>query len=673
MLLFDVFIVGGILYGITAYKKNKKATIPLIKKFNPQRKKLFFEDMRSQQLQEISSTTLATEISEVEKKNNQNLVISLVSLGLTTAGALVSRTFTLIAIPALIYTSIPFYKEAYKSLFKERKIKIAVADVIIVTGCLASGYFFAASLAGSFYFGSRKLLLKAEEQSNQSVINIFGKQPRYVWILSDESEIKMPLESLKINDIVIVNAGETIPIDGFITLGVASIDQHILTGESQPEEKGISDQVFASTVVLSGKIYIQVDKLGSDTVAAQIGDILSRTSDYKSSIQLQWMEKVDKSTLPVLIFSAITFLILGPVSAVTVMNANFAYNMRVLAPISMLNFLNLASLHGVLIKDGRSLELLNQVDTIVFDKTGTLTLSQPHVGQIDTCHGYEENELLKYAAAAEYKQTHPIALAILNEAKTRELSLPDISEAQYEIGYGIKVNISNQLIRVGSARFIEMEGITIPAEIRKRQKSCHKQGYSLVMVAIDDRLGGAIELQATIRPEAKRIINTLRQRNISIYIISGDHEQSTKKLAKELNIDNFFAEVLPENKAKIISELQNQGKLVCFVGDGINDSIALKKANVSISLRGASSIATDTAQIILMDKTLNQLIQLFELAKNFNVNMNNTLITTIIPGIVTINGVFFLHFGMTSSIVLNEMGFVAGMYNVMLPLLKNDK
>jgi P-type E1-E2 ATPase len=150
-------------------------------------------------------------------------------------------------------------------------------------------------------------LLKAEEQSNQSVINIFGKQPRYVWILSDESEIKMPLESLKINDIVIVNAGETIPIDGFITLGVASIDQHILTGESQPEEKGISDQVFASTVVLSGKIYIQVDKLGSDTVAAQIGDILSRTSDYKSSIQLQWMEKVDKSTLPVLILARSLF------------------------------------------------------------------------------------------------------------------------------------------------------------------------------------------------------------------------------------------------------------------------------------------------------------------------------------------------------------------------------
>ncbi len=193
------------------------------------------------------------------------------------------------------------------------------------------------------------------------------------------------------------------------------------------------------------------------------------------------------------------------------------------------------------------------------------------------------------------------------------------------------------------------------------------------MVTIDDLLGGAIELQATIRPEAKRIINTLQQHNMSMYIISGDHEQPTKKLAKELNIDNFYANVLPENKASIISELQNQGNFICFISDGINDSIALKKANVSISLRGASSIATDTAQIILMDETLNQLIQLFELAKNFNANMNNTLVTTVVPGLITLSGAFFLHFGIASSIILNQMGFAAGMGNVMLPLLKNDK
>jgi len=264
----------------------------------------------------------------------------------------------------------------------------------------------------------------------------------------------------------------------------------------------------------------------------------------------------------------------------------------------------MASEQSILIKDGRALELLSQVDTVVFDKTGTLTQEQPHVGKIYTLQDYQENDLLKYAAAAEYKQKHPVAKAIIQAAHERELNLPEIDEAKYEIGYGIKVTISNQLIRVGSVRFMEMEEIAIPKKIRKILSSCHEFGYSLVMVAIDNQLAGAIELHATIRPEAKSIIKGLRQRNMSLYIISGDNEKPTQRLAEELGIDNYFADTLPENKATLIQQLIDAGKVVCFVGDGINDSIALKKAHVSISLKGASTVATDTAQIVLMDASL---------------------------------------------------------------------
>ena len=203
--------------------------------------------------------------------------------------------------------------------------------------------------------------------------------------------------------------------------------------------------------------------------------------------------------------------------------------------------------------------------------------------------------------------------------------------------------------------------------------------YSLVYVALDGQLAGAIELHATIRPEAKGIISELRQRGFGIYIISGDHEKPTKKLAQELGIEHYFAETLPENKANLIEQLQkapkghDKGKAVCFVGDGINDSIALKTANVSISLRGASTIATDTAQIVLMDGSLKPLLQLFEIATELENNMKGNLLATIVPSVITIGGAFFLHFGVLSAIWLYNVGLLAGVVNAMWPLIKYQR
>jgi Cu2+-exporting ATPase len=192
------------------------------------------------------------------------------------------------------------------------------------------------------------------------------------------------------------------------------------------------------------------------------------------------------------------------------------------------------------------------------------------------------------------------------------------------------------------------------------------------MIAIDNQLAGAIELHATIRPEAKNIIKNLQQRNMSIYIISGDHEQPTQQLAKELGIENYFANTLPENKANLIQQLIDTGKVVCFVGDGINDSIALKKAHVSISLRGASTIATDTAQVILMDESLRHLSQLFDLANELEKNLNAGLITTIVPGLVIVGSVFLLRMGLVGSIIVFNVGLLAGVANSMWPLISHQ-
>ena len=349
----------------------------------------------------------------------------------------------------------------------------------------------------------------------------------------------------------------------------------------------------------------------------------------------------------------------------------FGQEMKILAPLSILNYLNLASSQHILIKDGRALEALQDVDTVVFDKTGTLTIEQPHVAAIHPCGDLSENELLIFAAAAEYKQTHPIARAIREYAKERQLTLPSIQDTSIEIGYGLRVWLNDQLIRVGSARFMAMEGLTMPAKLEELKAYAHEHGYSVVYVAIDNHIEGAIELHATIRKEAKEVIQALRKRELDLYIISGDHEKPTKRLARELGIEHYFAETLPENKAELISQLQQQGKSVCFIGDGINDAIALKKANVSISLRGASTVATDTAQIILMDQSLNQLNYLFDLAKDLNRNMKINLITTIVPSGLLVGAIYLTKLHLVPLLLLAETGVLAGVANAMWPRLKH--
>jgi len=687
-MLIELFLVsGGIMYaGASAYKKLGGNTyfssnLKKMAKSKLKSEKTFSTDLRQQQIIALSSSnTENAEISELDseldqenKETNYYLSVSSIGLGLATTGALVSPPLSLLSVPVSLYASLPIFQLTYQSIFKERQLKVTVLDSIAIIGGLITGYYFVTALAGFVYYMAAKLLSKTRDNTRKMLINVFAEQPRFVWLVKNETEVKIPLSDLCVDEIIVVSAGEIIPVDGIITQGLAMIDQHALTGEAQPDEKAVGDKVLAATTVLTGRIYIQVEKTGTETIAAQVGEILNHTTEFELSLQTRGEKMADKSVLPTLAAGGLALLTLDAYRSVAVLCTNFSEVIRVTNPISMLNFLKLASQNAILIKDGRSLELLNQIDTVVFDKTGTLTQEQPHLGKIYTCNGTEENDLLTYAAAAEYKQSHPIAKAILTAANDRRLNLPKIDDSQYEIGYGIKVKIANQLIRVGSIRFMEMEGILIPAEISTLQQSSHEQGYSTVYVAIAQQLGGMLELHPTIRPEAKQIIHQLQQRNLSIYIISGDHQHPTKRLAEELGIDHYFADTLPQDKARLIEQLQKEGKSVCFVGDGINDSIALKKAKVSISLRGASTAATDTAQIILMDQTLAKLTHLFELAKNFGTNQKMGLATTFVPSILCVGGIFFLHFGIPTAIILFNVSFVTGVGNALLPLLTHQK
>ncbi|MGI2324225.1 MULTISPECIES: heavy metal translocating P-type ATPase [unclassified Methylococcus] len=583
------------------------------------------------------------------------------------------------AVPALLplsaavfaYTSIPCFRGAYERLSKEKRIGCDFLDSIVVLGCLGTLQLLpGAVLAWCLSFG-RLLVKKTEDNSKKMLLNAFGKQPRHVWLVKDGVEIEVPMDKVQKGDIVAVHTGDTVPVDGHIVEGMAMIDQHTLTGESSPAEKGVGDRVFASTVMVAGKIFVSVEQSGGETASAKISQILNDTAGYKLSSQNKGEKLADRAAAPTLVVGAIAWATIGPSGAVAALNSDLGTGIRMAAPLALLSSLALCAQKGVLVKDGRALELMGRIDTVLFDKTGTLTRECPEVGRIITANGFAENEVLMYAAGAEQKFHHPIALAILKKAEEWGIDLPATDETQYKVGYGIDVRVKGRRIRVGSARFMEREGIGLTPEIKEALDAAHLEGYTMVMVAIGDRIGGALELQAAVRPEVKDIVAGLRARGVKhLAIISGDHEAPTRKLAEELGMDRYFAQVLPADKADYVEKLQQEGRTVCFVGDGINDSIALKKANVSISLRGATSIATDTAHIVFLEQGLGKLCELRDISRELERNIARSWAMIIAPNVACVLGVFTLGFGVAASVFTNNVAALAALANGLLPMRK---
>lgn len=663
-MILETLVLSGFLY-----KRSKK----LADKLKPVEDKA---DGDKQEVRSIAEEKMRKMVGSQQARlafktqNDEALISSSAALALATTGALIYPPLSLLSVPLLIYSSQDIHKRTYK-LLKEGKVGTESLISITLLGAVVIQRFFVASLICLAVRYANRLTSRITEESRAHLSSMFEQQMDTVWVLVNGVETQIPFEQLKVNDTVIVQSGEMIPADGVVIDGMARVDQHILTGEANPVERETDDEVFASTVVLSGKIYIRVEKAGADCTVAKIADILNQTVDFKSTTQLR-AEKFSKDLVkPALIVSGLAFPFWGFTGALAVINAHPKNKIMIIAPLTVLNYLNLAAKNGLLIKDGRSLEILNQIDTIVFDKTGTLTEEQPHVGAIHCCPGYDETAVLRFAATAEHKQKHPLARAILDCAKQRDLDLPDIGDSQCHLGYGVLVQVDGVDVHVGSARFMELSNIALTDAITAELAHCHEQGHSLVMVAVGGQLIGAIELWPTVRSEAKQVIAQLKARkNITAtYIISGDHEIPTKKLADELGIDHYFAGVLPTEKADLIDKLKEEGRFVCYIGDGVNDSIALKKSHVSISLSGASTIATDTAQIVLMDQGISHLDTLFNLADDFKRNMDNSLKIMLTPAIVGVGGVFLLGFGLPQTLFLNLAGLAFGVNNAMHPKL----
>jgi Cu2+-exporting ATPase len=606
---------------------------------------------------------------EIEKYHDHYFKVSSIGMGLA-ATSYIYPPLTILSIGVIGYTVFPIVRQTENSLLKERRINNELVTSIVNIMTLAMGQYFACALQSWVYHLGDKMVTKSKDVSTQMLTNVFDRQPSKVWVLKDLMEIEISLEALRINDIVVVRTGEVIPIDGIITEGMARVDQHALTGESVPAEKGIGDKAFAATIIISGRICIKVEKTGLETTVAKLSEILNHTADFKTSLQLKGEKLSDQVAAPLLSLGLLSLPILGASSATVILFSAPTNTIKIFPSLQTFNHLTLVSNKGILIKDGRALEELTKIDTILFDKTGTLTKGEPKIGQIILCSDEGENEILTYAASAERRLMHPIARAIMKKAEEQHLKLPEIEEANYKIGYGVTVNFNHQVIKVGSARFMTLEGIALPQKIEEAKARSQEEGVSLVMVAVNHQIKGAIEIQPQVRPEVKQIISQLRQHGIQqISIVSGDSKPPTKKLAATLGMDNYFYEVLPQDKAALVEKLQKAGRRVCFVGDGINDAIAMKKANVSISLRGATSIATDVAQVVLMDGSLSHLYDIFDISTKLNTRLQHSLLFWAGYGIINLTTALLLpKAGVLTSTLFYGTAFGIGMGHAMYPL-----
>lgn len=620
---------------------------------------LLIGQLREEQMRQISPSG-QRELSHQEKAMNRRLALGLGGLALLSLKSLTRWPLTPLVLIVALYNAWPWMKDGWRIAVHERRLSLMHLMLLYLASLWLGGNYLIGMVGILLSSLGHKIEWLTQSVTRHSLTHLLGEQTSRVWVVRDGAERSIPFEELLLGDILVLTAGQPIPVDGVVEEGTATVDQHRLTGESQPVEKAPGDPVLAATLVLGGKIGVRVEKTGSETAAARIGEVLNQTVERQEIRLADQYKDLEKYRWPMLAGGSLGFVLKGPETGLAILGCNFMTSQIPLRLLTLLNGLGTAAERGVLIKDGRALERLPSIDTVVFDKTGTLTLERQQVTRIHPQAPFGEAEVLAFAAAAEQRQSHPIALAILAAAAERQLALPAMEVAVLELGFGLKAQIEGQTVRIGSQRFLAREFLELPAELEEIQTAAHARGHGLVFVAVADAVAGAIELAAVPRPEAVATVAWLKLQGFSLYILSGDQEAPTATLAAELGMDGWFANTLPEQKANCIQALRDQGRRVCFLGDGINDAIALRQAEVSISFRGATTVATDAAQVVLMEDDLSQLRLLWELAEGFEGSLTANARQAGRMSLLAATGVLLLPFRYWTVEVLWGLQIIAG-------------
>ncbi len=486
-------------------------------------------------------------------------------------------------------------------------------EVVSIHGELPHIYFETAGVIITLILMGKLLEHNAKRKTNSAIKKLIELKPKSARILIGEKETEIKISDLQVGNIVIIKPGEKIPADGIIIWGSSAIDEAMITGESIPSEKIIGSKVISGTINKNGAFNFRVTEVGDNTVLAQIIRLVEQAQSSKPPIQ-KLVDKIASVFVPVVVLIAfITFIVwlfIGGHNSFSVALINFVAVLIIACPCALglatptaiIVGSGLGASNGILIRNGESLEIAQKITTVIFDKTGTLTEGKPAVSEIAPLN-ISEDELLQLSASLESKSGHPLAIAIVEAAKSKNISLSQPESFQNLSGFGLTGIVNGLALLVGNLNL--MSEYSIKTEIVKEQfDKLTTGGKTVICISIDGELKGMIAVEDKLKESSVRAINELNEMKIKTVMLTGDNYKTAEAIAKKVGISEFRAEVLPEEKADIVKEFQSKGEVVAMVGDGINDSPALAQADVGIAIGTGTDVAIETAQITLVQGNL---------------------------------------------------------------------
>ena len=485
-------------------------------------------------------------------------------------------------------------------------------------------FFEAAALLVTFVLFGHWMEMKSRRGTSEALRALFDLVPPQARVLKNGKEMIVPTAQVHIGDTVLLKPGDKVPVDGEVIEGETSIDESLVTGESIPVSKKPGDQVIGGSINQSGSIQFRATKVGSDTALAQIVKLVEAAQNSKAPGQRLADKAAQYLVLLAVGSGVLTFVFwyffsgLGLLMALT-----FAVSAVVIACPDALGLATptavavgkLGAKHNILIKDATTLEQTSKIQVVVMDKTGTLTEGKPKVTDIVAAKGFTENEILQLDAAVEAKSGHPLSKAILEEVEKRKLSIPtEVSKFQSISGHGVEAVVQGKHVIVGTMKLMQDRSIDI-TPLEKEIDRLLADGKTLMLLAVNEKIAGVAAATDTLKPTAVSVVTRMKELGLEVAMITGDNKKTADVIGKTLGLDRVFAEVLPEDKANYIKKLQDEGKFVAMVGDGVNDAPALAQADIGIAIGAGTDVAIETANIVLMKSDPADILRAIRLSR----------------------------------------------------------
>lgn len=550
----------------------------------------------------------------------------------------------LVATPVVWVAGFSIIKGAYFSL-KLRKINM---DVLIATGVLAGwaygainafipglgaeGYLEVAVAILAFVLLGKYIEESIRRRSAASIRKLLELQPTIARVVRDGEEVEVPIDEVQEGDTIIIKPGEKVPTDGVVIAGYSSVDEKLLTGESIPVEKNVGSEVIGATVNKAGLLKIRASRVGEDTALHQIIHMVEEAQASSAPVQ-KFADKIVAKFVPIIFSVAVisfsywfitdsftqAFLVLLAVLLIACPCA-----LGIATPTAILAGVGKGAEYGVLLRSGEYVEKARKLTTVVFDKTGTLTRGEPSVTDIKAFSGFTEKEVLKYAAIAEKGSEHPLAEAIIKQAQTAEIKIPDAESFEALPGRGVQCVTEGKTVLLGNRKLMEEK--SVPAtELEEKLVELEAQGKTAMLLAVEGKPAGVIAVMDTLKENATEAVEKMKDMKLEVIMLTGDNDRTAQAIAKQVGIEKVIANVLPWQKVDAIKNLQSQKKIVAMVGDGINDAPALAQADIGIAIGSGTDIAKETGGIVLIKDDLRDVVLGVELSKKTMRKINTNL------------------------------------------------